>query len=75
MCAIGMMLGSDKEKIIKKNICYMIMEEIIFECTSDLSNQFVTKHVEELNLHTLIRKCPSKENVNNQVYEIIRISK
>lgn len=35
MCAIGMMLGSDKEKSFKKNICYMIMEEIIFECTSD----------------------------------------
>lgn len=53
----------------------MIMEEIIFECTSDLSNQFLTKHVEEFNLHGLIRKYPSKENVNNQVYKIIRISK
>lgn len=42
MCAIGMMLGSGKEKSLKKNIWYMIMEEIIFECTSDLSNQFLT---------------------------------
>lgn len=38
MCAISLMLDQMK-KNIRKIICHMIMEEIIFEYTSDLYNQ------------------------------------
>lgn len=39
MCGIGLMLDQMKKKNIRKIICRMIMEEIIFEYTSDLYNQ------------------------------------
>lgn len=39
ICAIRLMLGSDKEKSFQTIMCYMVIEEIIFDYTSDLSNQ------------------------------------